>query len=203
MQKLADQGYTVLICAITNSKDEISFRLQNEVDPHSEFLKKNPVCLAQYRSKYTNHKTVDQRKSKFTKKNTRCCKCYQSHVDNFSLPVSLAASMAAPIHFPRALTRYADLALWPVEMFTISCSSRLNGWIIWLLMTPVIFFSHSFRLVCWCHHGDCCHLDPSVPLPSSALTLLSKLAELASISSWLLTNVSEEFGLGITVVCLL
>ena len=36
----------------------------------------------------------------------------------------------------------------PVDMFTISSSSHLNGWIIWLLMTPVIFFTPSFQLAC-------------------------------------------------------
>ena len=44
--------------AITNRKYETSFRLQNEVDPHSDFLEKNPVCLARYRFKYTNSKIV-------------------------------------------------------------------------------------------------------------------------------------------------
>ena len=67
MQKLIDHKCTVLLCVITNRKDDISLTLQNEVEPHSEFLKKNPVSLAQYRSKYINHETVDQRKSKFTK----------------------------------------------------------------------------------------------------------------------------------------
>ncbi len=67
MQKLTDKGYRALLYAITNRKDEISFRLQNEVDSHSDFLEKNLVCLALYRSKYTNHKTVDQRKSKYVK----------------------------------------------------------------------------------------------------------------------------------------
>ena len=61
MQKLRDQGYPALLYAITNRKDDISFRLQNKVDPHSDFLEKNPVCLARYRSKYTNRKTADHR----------------------------------------------------------------------------------------------------------------------------------------------
>ena len=51
--------------AITSRKDEISFRLENEVDSHSDFLEKNPVCLVVvwYRSKYTNRKTVDKGKA--------------------------------------------------------------------------------------------------------------------------------------------
>ena len=67
IQKLTDQGYLALLYAITNRKDDISFRIQNDVDPHSDFLEKNPVGLARYRSKYTNRKTVEQRKSKYAK----------------------------------------------------------------------------------------------------------------------------------------
>ena len=43
----------------------------------------------------------------------------------------------------QALTRSADSALWPVEIFTSSRSSHFNGWIIWLLLTSVIFFRFS------------------------------------------------------------
>ena len=56
------------IYAITNRKDEISFRLEKEVDPHSDFLEKSPVCLVWYRS--TNHKTVDQGKASLRNKKT-------------------------------------------------------------------------------------------------------------------------------------
>ena len=63
MQKLTDKGYRALLYAITNGKDEISFRLQNEVDSHSDFLEKNLVCLARYRSKYTNHKLLTREKA--------------------------------------------------------------------------------------------------------------------------------------------
>ena len=44
--------------AITNRNDEISFRIG--WTPHSDFLEKNPVCLARYRSKYTKRTTADQ-----------------------------------------------------------------------------------------------------------------------------------------------
>ena len=67
MQKLTDHGYPALLYAVTNRKDEVSFRLQNEVEPQSDFLQKNPVCHARCRSKYTNRKTVDHRKGKFAK----------------------------------------------------------------------------------------------------------------------------------------
>ena len=63
IQKLTDEGYLARLYAITSRKDEISFRLENEVDPHSDSLEKNPVCLVRYRSKYTNHKTVDKGKA--------------------------------------------------------------------------------------------------------------------------------------------
>ena len=99
--------------------------LQNKVGPHSDLLEKNLVCLAQYRSKYTNRKTVDQRKTSLRNRKTLSGKCDQFYVDNFSLPVSLAATRVVPIPFPRALARSADLALWPVEMFIISCSSHI------------------------------------------------------------------------------
>ena len=70
----------------------------------------------------------------------------------------------------------------------------------------MLFSSHSLphlRLACWCPRGAWCHPDPSVSLPLSAPTLLSELEELASIYPWLLANVSEGFGIGITFVCLL
>ena len=89
----------------------------------------------------------------FTKQEDSYCKFDQFCVDTFSLPVSLAATGAVPIPIPRAITRSADLALWPVEMFTISCSSYLNGWISWLLTKPVILFTPSFRLAYWCPCG--------------------------------------------------
>ena len=87
---------------ITNITDEISLRLLR--------MRWTPfrlsVCLAWYCSKYTNRKTVDQRKSKFTKQEDSYCKCDQFCVDTFSLPVSLAATGAVPIPIPRALTRF-------------------------------------------------------------------------------------------------
>ena len=38
MQKLTDQGYPSLLRAITIIKDNVSLRLQNEVEPQSDFL---------------------------------------------------------------------------------------------------------------------------------------------------------------------
>ena len=118
----ADTGRSRLSCTpICYHKQKGRDLLQNKVGPHSDFLEKNLVCLAQYRSKYTNRKTVDiwnnisenmltRKKASLRNKNTLSCKCDQFDVDNFSLPVSLAAYRVVPIPFPRALTRSADLA---------------------------------------------------------------------------------------------
>ena len=125
MQKLTDQGYPALLYAITNRR----YLLQNKVDPHSDILEKNLVWHARYRSKYTNYKTVDQRKSKFKNKKTLSCKCDQFYVDNFSLPGSLATTFFT---CPRQVCRFSFVA----------CPD-FNGWFIWLLMTSVIFFTLS------------------------------------------------------------
>ena len=70
----------------------------------------------------------------------------------------------------------------------------------------MLFSSRSpppLQLACWRPRGAWCHPDPSVALPVPAPTLLSELEKLASIYPWLLANVSEGFGIGITFVCLL
>ena len=43
LQKLTDQGYPALLYAVTNRKDDVSFRLVNKLEPQFEFLKRNPV----------------------------------------------------------------------------------------------------------------------------------------------------------------
>ena len=182
MQKLTDQGCHALLYAITNRKDEISFRIRWT----QTFWKRIWSVSHSIAPSTLTAKRLTTGTESLRNKNTLSCKCDQFYVDNLSLPVSLAATRVVPIPFPRALTRSADLALWPVDMFTISCSSHFNGWIIWLLMTPVILFTPSFQLACWWPRGTWCHPDPSVSLPLSALTLLSELEELASISPWLL-----------------
>ena len=67
LQKLTVKGYPALLYAVANRNDDVSFRLENELDPQCAFLERNPVCHTKCRNKYTNRKTVDQRKSKFTK----------------------------------------------------------------------------------------------------------------------------------------
>ena len=67
LQKLTDQGYPALLYAVINRKDDVSFRLENELEPQCDFLERNPVWHARCRAKYSNRKTVDQRKNKFAK----------------------------------------------------------------------------------------------------------------------------------------
>ena len=144
-QKLTDQGCHAFLYAITNRKDDISFRIRwTQTFWKIIWSVSHSIAPSTLTAKRLTRGTASLRN-----KTTISCKCDQFYVDNFSLPVSLAATRVVPIPFPRALTRSADLALWPVEMFTISCSSHFNGWIIWLLMTPVILFTPSFQLACW------------------------------------------------------
>jgi hypothetical protein len=67
LQKLTSQGYPAFLYAVNNRKDEVSFRLESDVDTQSDLLSKNPVYHARCRSNYTNRKTVDQKKSQFAK----------------------------------------------------------------------------------------------------------------------------------------
>ena len=144
MQKLTDQGCHALLYAITNRKDEISFRIRwTQTFWKIMWSVSHSIAPSTLTAKRLTRGTASLRN-----KNTLSRKCDQFYVDNFPLPVSLAATRVVPIPFPRALTRSADLALWPVEMFTISCSSHFNGWIIWLLMTPVIYIIHTLLPAC-------------------------------------------------------
>ncbi len=124
-------------------------------------------------------------------------------MDNFWLPVSLAATRVVPIPFPRALTRCADLALWPVEMFTISCSSHFNGWIIWWRL---LYYSHPPSSL---PVGDLVVLGVIQIQVCHCLCLLCHRCQNCKSSPvflhgcWLLTNAGELFGIGITFVCLL
>ena len=137
MQKLTDQGCHALLYAITNRKDEISFRIR-WTQTFWKIIWFDSHCIA---PSTLTAKRLTRGTASLRNKNTLSYKCDQFYMDNFSLPVSLAATRVVP--------RSADLALWPVEMFTISCSSHINGWIIWLLMMPVILFTPSFQLACW------------------------------------------------------
>ena len=143
MQKLTDQGCHALLYAITNRKDEISFRIRwTQTFWKIIWSVSHSIAPSTLTATRLTRGTASLRN-----KNTLSCKCDQFYVDKFSLPVSLAATRVVPIPFPRALTRSADLALWPVEMFTISCSSHFNGWIIWLLMTP-FYIIHTLFPAC-------------------------------------------------------
>ena len=148
MQKLTDQGCPALLYAITNRKDEISFRIRWA--PTQTFWKRIWSVSHSIAPSTLTAKLLTREKASLRNKKTLSCKCDQFDVDNFSVPVSLAATRVVPIPFPRALTRSADLA------FALSrCSPSpvphigRDGWIIWLLMTPAIFFTPSFQLACW------------------------------------------------------
>ena len=146
MQKLTDQGCPALLYAITNRKDELSFRIRWA--PTQTFWKRIwsvPHSIAQ---STLTAKLLTREKASLRNKKTLSCKCDQFYVDNFSLPVSLAATRVVPIPFPRALTRSADLALWPVEMFTISCSSHLNGWVDNLVVDDACYILHTLFPAC-------------------------------------------------------
>ena len=71
LQKLTSQGYPAFLYAVNNRKDEVSFRLESDVDTQSDFLAKNPMYHARCRSNYTNRKTVDQKKACLQSKRAR------------------------------------------------------------------------------------------------------------------------------------
>ena len=61
MQKLTSQGYPALIYAITNRKDGISFKLQNEVDPQAQTFWKRIRSVSHGIAPYTNRNNCDER----------------------------------------------------------------------------------------------------------------------------------------------
>ena len=93
--------------ALTNIKDEISFRLlRMRWTPFRLSGKESGLSsMISLQVGYTNCKTVDQGKSKFNETRRLFCKCDRFCVDTSSLPVSLAATVAVPIPIPRSLTR--------------------------------------------------------------------------------------------------
>ena len=97
-----------------------------------------------------------------------CCKCVEFYWGYF---VTFCFSCCSQCFqsFSQALIKSIDAALWPVEMFISSCSSYLNGLIIWWLITSVVFFTLSTSFTHWLLES-----------------LLSELEELATISPWLL-----------------
>ena len=105
MQKLTDQGWHALLYAITNRKDEISFRIRWT----QTFWKRIWSVSHSIAPSTLTAKRLTTGTESLRNKNTLSCKCYQFYVATFSLPVSLAATRVVPIPFPRALTRSADL----------------------------------------------------------------------------------------------
>jgi len=98
LQNLTDKGYPALLYAVTNRKDEVSFRLENELEPRHDFLKKNPVCHSKCRSKYTNRKTVDQKKSKFAKQEDSSAEAGCSTEPDRGAPIT-RSSTPQPINY--------------------------------------------------------------------------------------------------------
>ena len=92
-------------------------------------------------------KLMTREKASLRIRNTLSVKCDQFYVDNFSLPVSLAATRVVPIPFPRALTRSADLA------FSLSrCSLYLLfltfEWMDILVVDDVCYILHTLHPAC-------------------------------------------------------
>lgn len=67
LQKLTNHGYPSLLYAVTNRKDDVSYRLDNQLKAQCDFLGRNPLWHTQCRAKYTNRKTVDQKRKKVEK----------------------------------------------------------------------------------------------------------------------------------------
>ncbi len=108
VQKLTNQSNPALLYAITNRKDEISFRIR--LAPTQTFWKRIWSVSNTIAPSTLTAKLLTREKASLRNKKTLSCKCDQFYVDNFSLPVYLAATRVVPIPFPRALTRSADLA---------------------------------------------------------------------------------------------
>ncbi len=67
LQRLTNHGYPSLLYAVTNRKDDVSYRLDNQLKAQCDFLGRNPLWHTQCRAKYTNRKTVDQKRKKVEK----------------------------------------------------------------------------------------------------------------------------------------
>ena len=67
LHNITNQGYPAILYATTNRKDEISFRLENDLESEQDFLKRNPVWHSRCHAKYTNRKSVDQKSRKAAK----------------------------------------------------------------------------------------------------------------------------------------
>ncbi len=67
LQKLTNHGYPSLLYAVTNRKDDVSYRLDNQLKAQCDFLGRNPLWHTQCRAEYTNRKTVDQKRKKVEK----------------------------------------------------------------------------------------------------------------------------------------
>lgn len=64
LQKVTNQGYPSLLYAVTNRKDDVSYRIDSELQPQCDFLGRNPLWHTKCCAKYTNCKTVNQKRKK-------------------------------------------------------------------------------------------------------------------------------------------
>ena len=67
LQKRTNLGYPSLLYAVTNRRDDVSYRLDNELQTQCAFLGRNPLWHTKCRAKYINRKTVDQKRKKVEK----------------------------------------------------------------------------------------------------------------------------------------
>ena len=92
-------------------------------------------------------KLLTRKKASLRNKKTLSCKCDQFDVDNFSLPVSLAASRV-PHSFSTGPHQVCRFSFCPVDIFTISCSSHLNGWMDNLVVNDACYILHTLFPAC-------------------------------------------------------
>ena len=84
--------------------------LQNKVGPPQIFWKRIWSVSHSIAPSTLTAKLLTREKASLRNKKRLSCKCDQLYLDNFSLPVSLAATRVVLIPFPRTLARSADLA---------------------------------------------------------------------------------------------
>ena len=102
LHKVTAQGYHSLLYAVINRRDEISFRLESDVEPQSAFLEKNPVCHARCRSSSQTAKQL------IRKKNSQNMKIASPLWENTQLKlaaVDLYSQLALQCHLPSFTNR--------------------------------------------------------------------------------------------------
>ena len=149
-------------------------------------------------------KLLTREKASLRNRKTLSGKCDQFYVDNFSLPVSLAATRVVPIPFPRALTRSTDLA------FALSRCSPSPVPHIWMdgymVVDDACYILHTLHPACllvtsWYLVSSRSKCGIAFVCCDSAVRTGRTQNPVFLHGCWLLTNSSEGFGLGMTVAC--